>query len=125
MMKKFILILWISLWSCSQQGGSEDWYEFYEKFHSDSLFQISRISENFEGIKFYGDKVENITKNNWRFIPNGVYDVDTNLYKTEVNYSDDKVETRIYLENSGIDIKLTYEKIDNKWYLIRFIDNFN
>ena len=119
------MLIWVLLWSCSQQPVGEDWHEFYEKFHSDSLFQVSRISDNFEGVKFYGDTVENITKSNWRFIRSGVYDVDTSQYKTEVNISDDKVETRIYVENSGIDIKLTYEKINNKWYLVRFIDNFN
>ena len=124
-MKKLIFLIFAVLWYCTPKSGGEEWMEFYEKFHSDSLFQVSRISENFEGTKFYGDTVQNITKSNWRFIHSGVYDVDTSLYKTEVNISDDRVETRIYVENSGIDIKLTYEKINDKWYLVSFIDNFN
>ena len=124
-MKKLIFLILVVLWSCSPKSEGEDWIEFYEKFHSDSLFQISRISENFEGHKFYGESVEKITKDNWQFLPRGVYDVDTTEYKTDVNISLNKVETRIYVENSGIDIRLTYEKINDKWYLVSFIDNFN
>jgi hypothetical protein len=124
-MKKIVIVFFALLWSCSPKSTSEDWMEFYEKFHSDSLFQISRISENFEGTKSYGESVEKISKDNWQFIPNGVYDVDTAQYDTDVNISEDRIETRIYVENSGIDIRLTYENIDGKWYLVSFIDNFN
>ena len=124
-MKRSIFVICAALWSCAPKSTTEDFREFYEKFHSDSLFQVSRLSENFEGSKFYGESVEKINKDNWQFLPKGVYDVDTLQYETEVNISENKVETRIYVENSGIDIRLTYEKINDKWYLVSFVDNFN
>jgi hypothetical protein len=124
-MKKLSTIFCVVLWSCSPASTTEEWQDFYQKFHSDSLFQISRLSENFEGARFYGEIVEEITKDNWQFLPYGVYEVDTTQYQTEVDVSENKVETRIYVENSGIDIRLTYEKIKDKWFLVSFIDNFN
>ena len=124
-MKKLIVIFCVLLWSCSPQSTTENWKDFYLKFHSDSLFQISRLSENFKGTRFYGESVEEITKDNWQFLEKGVYDVDTTQFETEVDISENKVETRIYVENSGIDIRLTYEKIKDQWFLVSFIDNFN
>ncbi|MDA3861251.1 MAG: hypothetical protein PF445_08485 [Melioribacteraceae bacterium] len=125
-MKKIFCFLTLSLiFSCSYQVPEENWDEFYQTFHSDSLFQVSRLGENFVGKGFYGEKVEKITKDNWSFLRSGIYDVDSTKYKTEIIFEKNKVKTRVYVDNSGIDIQSTFKKYNGKWFLIEHSDNFN
>jgi len=125
-MKKIFCLLTFSLiCSCSYNVPEENWSEFYQKFYSDSLFQVSRLDENFVGKGFYGGEVEKISKDNWTFLRSGIYDIDSTQYKTEIFFEKDKVKTRVYVENSGIDIQSTYKKNSGKWFLIEYSDNFN
>ena len=126
-MKKFIFVLILPLlFSCSNNISDENWDIFYKKFYADSLFQVNRLDNNFVGKGFYGgENIKKITKDNWVFLRSGIYDIDTTQYKTSIVFGKDKVKTRVYVENSGIDIRSTFIKHDGKWYLKEYLDNFD
>jgi hypothetical protein len=125
-MKIFLsLLAFVLLYSCSNNISDENWDDFYKKFYADSLFQVNRLDENFIGKGFYGGEIKKITKNNWAFLRTGIYDIDTTRFKTKITFEKDKVKTRIYVNNSGIDIRSTFNKKNGKWYLTEYIDNFD
>lgn len=127
---KNLLLFWISitLLTCSNENKQktieqENWESFYIKFHKDSVFQISRIKFPLEGYGIYEDEGEiRWSRNNWKLLIGGIFDVDTSQYKTEYVKTDTLVTTRIYIPDSGFDVKEKYKLIDGKWYLVYFYD---
>jgi hypothetical protein len=129
MKKCYVLIIGLLMTSCSSQNDKdiavEKWEEFYYKFHKDSLFQLSRIADEFEGINFEEGEVQDINKENWTMLKNTIFEVDTTKYKIEFNKTDSLVTTRVYLEGTGIDIRSAFKLMNKKWYIVSHINNFN
>jgi len=121
-----ILFLVLVLISCKTSDNSiqnvENWDEFYVKFHQDSLFQISRIHDSIEAVQIDGGATKYLTKENWVMMKGTIYEVDTTIYKVEIEMDSASVHHRVYIENSGFDVQIYFNLIDNKWYLTKFID---
>ena len=111
----------------SQISGTENWEEFYSKFHKDSLFQLSRIKFPLNGYQFYDSETRSVrwSKDNWRMLKYTINEIDIAEYKIEYIKSDSLVTTRIYKENSSINIIEKYKPINGKWYLIYYLDAFD
>jgi hypothetical protein len=103
---------------------SEDFKEFYSKFLTDSIFQMSRIKFPLEGRNVEGDKITSWTIDNWVLLKKSAYEVDTVEYKVEITESDILKIFRVYIPDSGFEVLSKFGLIDGKWYLIYHDDIF-
>lgn len=129
-MKKISILLIVLVFISCKSGSdteidTENWDVFYKAFHSDSLFQLSRIADEFEGESFEEEETIKLTKANWRMLKTTIYEIDTTEYKVEIEKNGPVVKTRIFEDGSGTDIQSEFKLINGKWYLVKHIDNFN
>ena len=139
----FIWLLLIVLASCSfhkQNSSSEEFDAFYERFLNDTTFQLDRVqfplpnnsvssvdripSDIAEelGINEEGkDTGEYWTRSNWIILKN--IELDTTLYRRELNKSDSVVSERIYINASGFEVQSKFKLVDGKWVLIYFYES--
>lgn len=91
---------------------------FYEKFKSDSLFQMNRIKFPIKGNYRSYDQERNWSKENW-------IQMDWDL-RTELNNPDDSVSIiqdnhkfffGTYCRDCGFSFEMEFEKTDNEWFL--------
>lgn len=135
-MKKSIVFLLVSFFiiSCStisseskgeENSTQEEFKEFYEKFHTDSLFQMERINfplegynigENYNPMEDNGDFVWE--KSNWEILKIPI--VNEMGFKREFEKEDGKIFERLYIEDSGFEILFEYELKNGKWFLVYY-----
>ena len=96
----------------------ENFDTFYDKFHNDSLFQISRLKFPLKGGPDRGDINEAWTKENWHILKTEIYDVDTTKYKVFYEKKEKSFKEKVWIENSGFSFEYNFELIDNKWFLV-------
>ena len=125
---KLLFVILVYIYACqslrkgSKSDQTEDFDHFYHEFHTDSVFQLKRIIFPLEGMRYDNGEEGKWSKKNWQQKRNTIYDVDTNLYKTEFIRSDSLVFERIYIPNSGFDFQCKYKLIEGKWYLVYCLD---
>lgn len=123
-----ILVL-LSFTNCKQtknefvrQGVSKTSIEnfdlFYDRFHKDSLFQISRLKFPLGGGHDKGNIDEEWTKKNWSMLKTKIYDVDTTQYKVSYEKLKKSFTEKVWIEDSGFIFECRFELIDNKWFLL-------
>ena len=95
---------------------------FYNEFHSDSLFQMSRIKFPLQGQNIDGFKKNKWTKVNWVLLKTKIYDVDTLEFKTRWKKSTTSFVQKCYLEHSGFSSEYRFQLIKKKWYLTYALD---
>lgn len=130
-MKKLILISTIILFtfiSCNRlhikekknisKSSIENFDSFYDKFHKDSLFQMSRLKFPLKGGPDRGDINEEWTKENWYILKTKIYDVDTTEYKVFYKKRERSFTEKVWIEDSGFSSEYNFELIDNKWFLV-------
>ena len=101
----------------------ENYNEFYSRFHSDSLFQLSRISFPIGGFILNEDgEPEPWTKENWLMHRIKATDIDTTLFKVQITQTPDSVSELIYIEDGGFMARRTFKLKDGKWYLVFYSD---
>lgn len=125
-----IVILLSITFSCQKtQKQDEDFEDFYSKFTSDSVFQISRIKFPLKGILLNGETVGfdkngkdykgvytwNVTS--WH-MHHSVYNIDKNEYKVEIKNLGDTVRVGVYGIDFGYSHEQSYVKSNHKWYLV-------
>lgn len=93
----------------------EDFDRFYDKFHKDRVFQLSRLKFPLQGHSETGKKW---TKANWNIMKGRIYDVDKSQYKVECKKTDKSFFQLVWIENAGFNSECRFELIDNKWYLV-------
>mgnify|MGYP007113032851 CR=1 FL=1 len=93
----------------------EDFDRFYDKFHQDGAFQMSRLKFPLQGHDGVGNKW---TKTNWTLMKGRIYEVDKSQYKVEYKKTDKSFFQKVWIENSGFNSECRFELIDNKWYLV-------
>jgi hypothetical protein len=101
----------------------ENFDAFNERFHSDSVFQISRIDFPIEGISVSGFDKHNWTKTNWEFLKIPVSEK-TNIedYEHSLVKTDSLITERFWIENSGFEVERQFKRINGKWFLIYYND---
>lgn len=127
----------------------ENFNDFIKEFYSDSLFQLSRIIFPLENdIKIEKEYAEVLkdsnqikisnennfvphTKDNWvtlsdaSFKNDSIATIDGITYKRRFYKTNDSVEENILdADDEFVMIKLKFKLINNKWYLVDFIDSF-
>ncbi|MBK8517648.1 MAG: DUF4348 domain-containing protein [Saprospiraceae bacterium] len=123
----FLGIIILSLSSCSvfhkgKKETIEDFDQFYNRFHSDPAFQMSRINFPIRGKMIDGDNEKTWTKSNWALLKVKIYDVDKKKYKVSYKKTEKSFVEKFWLENSGFSSEYIFEVIDNKWMLVYALD---
>lgn len=133
-MKRLLLLITISslLASCSifkpgsnSNSKSEDFDRFYKQFHTDSVFQMTRITFPLEGLPSFADESQ--------FTSELFYweESDWDIHKL-INYDEfPQLSQKIVKENSlvkesvnmgnGFALERHFSLIDDKWFLVYYI----
>src|ERR1043166_7406907 len=93
----------------------EDFNKFYDRFISDSRFQMSRLKFPLGG---HDDNGREWTQSNWHLMKKKVFDVDTSKFKVEIKKTDTEFFYRIWIPDSGFSTETSFKLIDGKWYLV-------
>ncbi len=115
------LIMGLALSSCTSSkkiARFENFDDFYGKFHSDSIFQLSRVNFPLKGKKIDSSGEQNWSKENWSVLTIPVYDVDTTVFKVRYEHSNMVFSQKSWIENSGFSVEHRFELIKRKWYLV-------
>ena len=100
----------------------EDFTKFYNKFHVDSAFQISRIKFPLEGLRMDGTAKVKLTQKNWRMMRVRIYDVDATQFKVQYKKTDSSFTQKVWLDNSDFKSEQRFEVINGKWFLVYVLD---
>ena len=95
----------------------ENFNSFYNRFHSDSLFQISRVK-----FPLANSEKADIEKNNWIMHRSTINNIDTSMFKTKITKTDNYYKEVIYIEGGGFYLERVFKRINGKWYLTSFVD---
>ena len=101
---------------------AEDFDRFYDKFHSDSVFQKSRIKFPLQGQEFNGNEKTKWTKENFGLLKVKIYDIDTTEYKVDYKKTRDEFTQKAWIDGSGYSSEYKFKLIDNKWFLVSVIE---
>lgn len=94
--------------------------KFFKKFHSDSLFQLSRIIFPLAGENIDGWERDSLWyKEDWTLHTN--LQIDTSIYKEEFIYSDSLVKQIVFIEGSGFYVERHFKLINGEWYLVYYL----
>lgn len=104
----------------------ENFSSFYQKFHTDSSFQMERIVFPLPGINTDDMTVED-TIYYWHAIEWEMHkplNLDGTDFKVETRESEKEVIEKLYMDDSGFIIERKFELIDGRWFLT-FFSNVN
>ncbi len=117
------LVLAYGCRSAKLNGSPESFDTFYEKFLTDSSFQMERIQFPLPGIKA-GEEVDSTyqwNKEEWVMLKKP--ELEGTEYKRDLQVSDTLATDEIFMENAGFYFKTVYEPIKKKWYLVYMVDS--
>jgi hypothetical protein len=101
---------------------TEDFSKFYNRFHTDYSFQISRIKFPLQGVKVDGFETKNWSRKNWSMMKIKIYDIDTTWYKVNYKKTDNSFTQKFWVQDTGFSSEYRFELIKNKWYLVYALD---
>ena len=97
----------------------KDFEHFYNKFISDSLFQISNIKFPIKGVYADYEGEEAWTKEKWPLIKVNLTENNTNSVDSiSINQSEKSFFYGNYCTDCGFSFEMSFKKIKHQWYLI-------
>lgn len=96
----------------------EEFPVFYERFHSDSAFQMSRIMFPLQGLRVEGMEEIPWTAENWELMRTRIYQVDSTRFKTKVKQKKNYFEQTLWIEGTKFSSKRRFELLGNRWFLV-------
>jgi hypothetical protein len=109
--------------SIDSKASVEDFNGFYDKFHNDSVFQLSRIVFPLKGIKINAVDENEWNKDNWPLMKTRIYDIDTTQFKVEYKKTENAFTQQFWLKDSAFSSEYRFELIGNKWFLVYAMDS--
>lgn len=103
------------------QTETENFETFNRKFHSDSIFQMSRIKFPLKGQLIDGFENHNWNSKTWHLMTTEVGS--KNLpkeFKRKITKTDSSVVESIWIENSGFKLEREFKPINNQWFLTSY-----
>lgn len=101
----------------------ESFDKFNVQFHSDSIFQISRVDFPIDGTHISGFEHYNWTKKNWQFLRIPVSEKNQfEEYQHSLVKTDSLITEKFWIPDSGFEVERTFKLINNKWFLIYYND---
>ena len=102
---------------------SESFADFYDHFHSDSLFQMSRVQFPVRGQRIDHDTSFTWNKDNWMLIKYKVREIDTSEFRIRISETSNMVTEEVeYKIESGFFFESKYQLINGTWYLVECND---
>lgn len=117
-------LLSIGCRSTKNQTASEDFYEFYDRFLSDSTFQMERVRFPLQGLRFgeSEDSTYTWTREDWIMLKEPQLE-GTDFERNLQVMGDTLATDEISMENSGFYFKMVYEPVRRKWHLVYMVDS--
>src|SRR5687767_4007615 len=89
--------------SCSSSksttaGAGEDFDKFYDKFHKDMTFQMSRLKFPLQGHNEFGKAW---TKTNWQLMKGKIYEVDKSQYQVDIKKTSQSFFQKVWIDGAG------------------------
>jgi len=100
----------------------ENFDKFYDRFHTDSAFQMSRIKFPLGGGYHTVDNSTKWTAENWHLMTTRVYDIDKNKYKATYSKTETTFTQKIWIDSAGLFVECRFELVDGKWFLVYMND---
>ncbi len=107
---------------------SENFDQFYDRFLTDSSFQMSRIHFPLPGINTAAmeasdeeDSIYYWSKDEWIMLKKP--QLDSSMYERKITVTDTLAIDEIFMENAGFYFKTVYEPIRKKWHLVYMVDS--
>ena len=100
----------------------EDFDKFYDRFHTDSAFQMSRSKFPLNGGYHTVDNSTKWTPQNWGLLTTRVYDVDKNKYRATYSKTETSFTQKIWIDSAGLYTECRFELVDGKWFLVYMND---
>lgn len=121
-----VVLLAFGCRSSNLKGARENFDVFYEKFLTDSSFQMQRIQFPLPGIRAGEENEEQDstyywTKEEWVMLKKP--EIEGTEFKRNLQVSDTVATDEIFTEDSGFYFKTVYEPIKRKWYLVYMVDS--
>lgn len=128
--KLHILLVFMATTTFAQQAGVERFDVFYQRFHKDSLFQLSRVKFPLPGVntevdhvwkqKYGADPVNyHWTKQDW---PMHRLLTDTVTYKIRRRKEKGMLVEDIYIPDSDFLFTRKFRLLDGKWFLVYMLE---
>lgn len=99
-----------------------DFEKFYQKFISDSVFQINHILWPLKGMYIDYNIEKKWTKENWQLI-SWDYINDKTTTATKVNETDSMVTINYHCSDCGFSFEMQFKKINQEWMLVQRQEN--
>jgi len=101
----------------------EDFNDFYNRFLTDSSFQMQRVQFPLPGVRYgYGPDTTFVwTEQDWIMLKKPT--LDGTEYNRRLQVSDTLATDEIFADNTGFYFKMVYEPIKRKWYLVYMVDS--
>lgn len=110
--------------SCSKKVAiskvDEPFDSFYDQFHKDLDFQLTRVQFPLEGELVSLDGGEPWTKEDWEPHVQKVTDISDPDYDTEIIKTDTLVTDKVWLADSGFSVERRFKKVNGRWYLVYY-----
>lgn len=123
-MKPLYLLLFIFLTSCINttetaivKPANESFENFNTRFHTDSLFQLSRIKFPIGGQFVDGFERHEWTIENWDLHKEPVSGKKLKGFEHTITKTDTTVVEKIWIENSGFNFERKFKIIEGQWFL--------
>lgn len=97
---------------------AENFEKFYQRFLTDSLFQISRVNFPLKGKQIHIHGASGWKKEKWVMIKAKASEVDKTIYNVKTSRKEDSYFEGIYCKNCGFSFEMEYRLINGKWYLV-------
>ena len=97
---------------------AEDFDKFYDRFHTDSAFQLSRVKFPLKGGEVGLEKTTPYTRQNWQMMRTRIYDIDKSQYKVEYKKTETTFTQRVWVEGSGFSTECRFELIGIQWFMV-------
>ena len=96
----------------------EDFDQFYQRFHKDVDFQMSRLQFPLQGQMVDGDRIENWSRQNWSPLKVEIYDVDQGEFEVTFERTATSFYQKFWTEDAGFFAEYRFELVGKQWFLV-------
>lgn len=102
---------------------SENFQDFYQRFLTDSSFQMKRVQFPLPGERTTTE-IQDLTyqwkRTDWIMLKD--FDLDSTQFKRNLSVTDTLATDEIYTPGAGFYFKMVFEPIQRKWHLVYLVD---
>ena len=102
---------------------SENFQDFYQRFLTDSAFQMKRVQFPLPGKRATletQDSTYQWERSDWIMLKD--FDLDSTQFKRNLTVADTLATDEIYTPGAGFYFKMVFEPIQHKWHLVYLVD---